>query len=201
MALPPQLTLLKDRLLTQYPFELAMFGLVIINLLQYFLGKKQNQSKLVKWLSPLRPYLLSQFAHIGTSNTHNTAFFSEESKNEFHFHASGRVNCAFMRVNHTLIKRQDLLTRLTVQLVSPSKDQCIYDIPVEGTVPMVFSVVRKRLHKTLYADNTDLTNLGNKFTRDGLTDSYVVFAENQETVDYVLDSCVLDVLNRYSCVE
>ncbi len=50
MALPAQLLLLKDRLLTQYPFELAMICLVLLNILQYFVGKKQNQTRLVKWL-------------------------------------------------------------------------------------------------------------------------------------------------------
>lgn len=90
---------------------------------------------------------------------------------------------------------------MTVQLLAPSKDQVIYDVPVEGTVPMVFSVVKKRLHKSVYADNNDLTNLGNKFSREGLSDSYVVFAENQESVDYVLDSTMLEVLNKYPCVQ
>lgn len=87
----------------------------------------------MRWLSPLRPFLLEQFAHLGTSPTHNTAFFSEESKNEFVFYASGRANCSFMQVRHRLIKRQDLLTRLSLQLLSPSKDQAIYDLPVEST--------------------------------------------------------------------
>lgn len=98
-----------------------------------------------------------------------------------------------MVATHKLEKRQDLLSLLLAPLLGSSGDQVIYDIPVDSEQPIVFGITPYKSHKSLYAQNTDLTNLASKITNHSLdAHMYTVFGENQETVDYLLDSTLIN---------
>ncbi len=61
---------------------------------------------------------------------------------------------------------------------------------VSAPQPVVFSVLRKREVKNQHANNPDFKYFCRKIKAEGLTESLVVLAENEETVDYLLDSSV-----------
>jgi len=84
-------------------------------------------------------------------------------------------------------------------LIWPEKDRISIEIPIDLPVPLplVFSVVRKKEAKAIHSNYPDFKNFCRKMIFEELSSSYVVLGENEETVEYILNSAVTSTLKKY----
>lgn len=99
---------MKTSVIQRYFYECIGLIILVIYLLNYYVGKRVNLHILTRWLIAGKPIFDQNFSHIGVSplqgGIEGGALFDEESCYTYKFYASGRVNCDYCLVTLDVFK-------------------------------------------------------------------------------------------------
>eukprot|EP01104_Vermistella_antarctica_P013179 TRINITY_DN3959_c0_g1_i1.p1 TRINITY_DN3959_c0_g1~~TRINITY_DN3959_c0_g1_i1.p1 ORF type:complete len:468 (-),score=152.33 TRINITY_DN3959_c0_g1_i1:184-1554(-) len=129
--------------------EMACAPILLIFIVNYFIGGRANGLIAKQWHATIRPILMSQF--------HIVDKLLKETMCNYTMLASGRINCAGVQSSLDLTRRHDLFFVLG-SMVWPTKDTWIVDVPMDDDAsdPFVFALVRKEDLVQMRTDNPDL---------------------------------------------
>jgi len=177
-------------------YEFMLIIILAIYVINYFLGKKLNEKYVLLWTQQNKPLFESEFAHIGVGNGPEGALIQAESANSYRFYASGRQNCESALVSLDYKKRQDLLSMFIFNLIWPERDRIRVDIVIDNAVPFVFAVSKRREAKNISTNNNDVKNFCRRMPNAELEKQFAVFAETEESANYVLTNAVISALKK-----
>ncbi|KAA3675982.1 uncharacterized protein DEA37_0008515, partial [Paragonimus westermani] len=194
----PDLTMAKvpHRLTTSwdnYHLEMLIVSVLLVYLLNYFVGRTKNMQLAAAWFEAHKPLLDAQFAMVGDDGQAEPASGTllKESEHLYSLWCSGRVHCEAMLVELRLIKRQCLLFMLANWL-QPTHDTVVAKIIMEDTEMdgWVMAVGPKRRLQALAKDHQDLAffcpdKRGQRFA--GLPESLTVLSEITEATTSMLN--------------
>ncbi|KAF7261622.1 hypothetical protein EG68_00992 [Paragonimus skrjabini miyazakii] len=194
----PDLTMAKvpHRLTTSwdnYHLEMLIVSVLLVYLLNYFVGRTKNMQLAAAWFEAHKPLLDAQFAMVGDDGQAEPASGTllKESEHLYSLWCSGRVHCEAMLVELRLIKRQCLLFMLANWL-QPTHDTVVAKVIMEDTEMdgWVMAVGPKRRLQALAKDHQDLAffcpdKRGQRFA--GLPESLTVLSEITEATTSMLN--------------
>lgn len=126
--------------------------MVLMYLIYYFIGKRQNSGKLDKFAKTFRATLHDQFIQTGNKTADKETGFTTEGDASFTSWCTGRRNCLGALIELQLAARQDLmsvgLSLVQVRVCSSSVEgwclrvhantpPCTHDTRLTGRVPCV----------------------------------------------------------------
>ena len=79
--------------------ETVLVFLLLVYILNYFVGKKLNKKLASLWVQENKEVFQSEFSHIGVTDQPNGPLIDSESAHQFKFYASGRQNCLYSLVS------------------------------------------------------------------------------------------------------
>lgn len=208
-----------------YWMEMVFLAGLVVYFANYIIGKSKNVSLANTWFNAHKAFLEENFALVGDSDGKkdlNTtqATMLQESDSVFTLWCSGRVCCEGMLVELRQIKRQDLLAVAMMMVGSKVKDQVIIEAEISKDCMdgFVFAVCSKKSALKMSKECSDLVNSLESFSTKHLDillslqkqycislpkDKYntpagfSVFSEISEATNFILDSRVLAILNKF----
>lgn len=140
---------------------------------QFYFGKKYNETLAFLWLQKNLDYFKDQFSVIGIDEDPKkvsvlppvegetrlrNALIEQHSYNLYKFYATGRLNCMYCLVTLETKRRQDLFTMATFNLLWPELDRISYEIPLSfsDSFPCIFAVVKRNEMKTILENDKTL---------------------------------------------
>ena len=228
-----------------YVWEICMIGVICIYFANFIYGKSKNYSLASAWFQANRDLLERNFCVVGDDGSTPDLPSSEpqkelseeeqqeptgpskvgtlikDSENSYGLWCSGRQSCDGMLVQLKLIKRQDLINGLLMQLIKPQSDQIIISVeyPSKDSLDnFVFCLTNKKISQRLFNDYQDLAtycsekktmpsqNGSNQFSGDykyadllkpAVASKYVLLNECGEVPNFILDMKVCAFLNKY----
>lgn len=208
-----------------YVYEIVMLVVIAIYLANFLYGKSKNYRLVQAWYDSHRELLERNFSLVGDDGTSpdlprltessqsETGPLIKESENSYALWCSGRQQCDGLLIQLKLIKRQDLINGLFMQMVKPQSDQLI--LSVEYPSPddidtFVLCLSNKKISQQMFNDYQDLASfcsekkalqLSASVSSDPLNSAvsskYVLLNEIGEVSNAVLDSRVCAFLNKY----
>ena len=178
-----------------YVWEICMIGVICIYFANFIYGKSKNYSLASAWFQANRDLLERNFCVVGDDGStpdppsneppkevsdedqHEPAGPSKvgalikDSENSYGLWCSGRQSCDGMLVQLKLIKRQDLINGLLMQLVKPQSDQIILSVeyPSKDSLDnFVFCLTNKKASQRLFNDYQDLATYCSKHQKHDL---------------------------------
>lgn len=181
----------------KYLVEICLALLVVVFILNFFVGKKVNTKIAAMWLSEAVPLLRNNFAHLGFGEDSNLSL-SQMTYNDFEFFASGRDFCHYMFMHLTTKKRQDVVTGSLFGLLWPEKDRLIVDIPIDVDLPLEILVCRKQNVRRTQQEMPNINQLIAPMKVDRFNNTNIaVLAESGETVDIVINKRFSNAFEKY----
>lgn len=164
--------------------------------LNFYFGKKKNETIAASWMHALTPVFQANFEHLGANDSEEPPL-QKESDHAYKFFATGRYNCAYALATLELVKRQDLLSTAVLGLVWPQHDKMIVEIPIKPMQrqPLVFGVTKAQLLKKIRKSVDDLKNFARVCKCDDVSSSLRVLSESDEVATEFLDSKAKSMLN------
>jgi len=123
----------------EYTLEIFSVSLLVLWVLNFFVGRYRNDSIAKNWFKAAEPLLSEQFSELSyyadSVQAGKNATYIKESDNVYKFYASGRRNCIGILCTLELRKRHDLFSlALALFNIGPVKDRLIIEIPVTAMV-------------------------------------------------------------------
>ncbi|EAR94967.2 transmembrane protein, putative (macronuclear) [Tetrahymena thermophila SB210] len=187
-----------NRLSQKYFYEsLAIYGMLLF-IIFYQTGKKQNIIMLNDWYDACKNVFESNFSHVGVGKSGDKSLFYQETPAAFKFYASGRETIQFCLVNFEFRKRQDIITNWFFNLIWPEKDRITIDMPLyDQKEPICAAVLRKKDLKTARENYLDLKGLVQKIDTDILDDNHLVLlAGDNYIANTLFDDSTLKLLEQ-----
>lgn len=194
---------------SNYQVELLMmFGLGVY-LLNYIYGKTKNQTLAQAWFDAHKDLLQQQFAVVGDDGTSKEVqqdVLVKETDSTFVVWCSGRSGCNGMLVKLQMLKRQDIVSVMSL-IMRPKHDQITIRVELEADEmdTYVFAVGQKKSLAKLAKDMTDLTMYTTEkknADKQGLPSNFTILSEIAEATANMLDPKVLAAINKYDdCVD
>lgn len=205
---------------TNYVYELAMLAIILVYLIFFLIGKSKNYRLVNAWYQANRDLLEKNFALVGddgqsaevTPNPEQGTFI-KDSENSYGMWCSGRQGCDGLLIQLKLIKRQDLINGLLMQLVKPQSDQLVFSVEYvnkEDIDSFVFCLTNKKNSTQMFNDYQDLSSfcvekkpsnsVQSQFAElltPQVGQKYVLLNEIGEVPNLVLDKTVCAFLNKY----
>ncbi len=97
-------------------------------------------------------------------------------------------------------RRQDLLVSLVYSIFWPEKDRVLVEcaLPDKWGLKGLLYVLKSTQVRSLINEYQDFKDMCKKYTIQGLTNSKIsVFGEHNDTISYVFDKRVIEVLNKH----
>lgn len=211
-----------------YVYEILMLVVIGIYLINFLYGKSKNYRLVTAWYNSHRELLERNFTVVGDDgnspdvpiNKINSESVSEtgplikDSENCYALWCTGRQQCDGLLIQLKLIKRQDLINGLVMQLIKPQSDQLILSVEypnVDDIDNFVFCLSNKKISTQMFNDYQDLASFCSEKKAlpmsniNGLNDpvsssvsnKYVLLNEIGEIPNAVLDTRVCAFLNKY----
>lgn len=172
----------------KYLTEVCLASILVVYMLNFFVGKKVNTKVATMWLAEAIPLLRQNFAHLGFGEESNLSL-SQISYTEFEFYATGRDYCHYLFLNMNTKKRQDVITGGLFGLIWPEHDRIVLDIPIDVDLPLEMLICRKYNVKKTQQEMPNINTLITPINVERFKDtSIAVLAETSETVDIVLNN-------------
>lgn len=216
-----------------YIWEIVMLVIIAIYFINFIYGKTKNYRLVTAWYQAHRDLLERNFTVVGDDGnsteipkqeSNEIGTLIKESENSYGLWCTGRQMCDGMLVQLKLVKRQDLINGVIMQMIKPQSDQIM--ISVEFPNPddidnFVFCLTNKKISQQLFNDYLDLSSyctekktvpssggggassfFGDYKYVDLITNPLVVsrftmLNELGEVPNSILDSRVCAVLNKY----
>eukprot|EP00347_Sterkiella_histriomuscorum_P010296 403376849 len=197
----------------KYSYEM-MWGVVfVIAIFMFLRGRSANDNLAQEWKKACTQIISQNFAHFGVAKETSTSV-EKISYNEYQYFASGRQNCHYALFKINLKKRHCLFTTVGMDIIWPSKDQVIVEIPIsvpeyalsDGSstthVPLELVICRARDIKNFHTNFPYIKKFVAPFQVKSMSEakqdsnSLVVYAESAEAANHIIDQQIGDVLSR-----
>lgn len=187
----------------RYSYEICMFTVLIIFILNIIYGIKKNRSIADKWFMKNRSFFEDNYAHLGGEREYNPENLSliKDSYNDYKFFASGRVYVSWMIVDINLKRRQDLISVLSQIFLFNEKDRIMYEtsfVPAED-IPCIFAICKKKDIKNTkksYREVDEFTEVENPSYLDK---NYVLLTEDKDIINKIFSN--YQFLTQYRKIE
>ncbi|KAJ4899582.1 hypothetical protein Rs2_13533 [Raphanus sativus] len=192
----------KKKQLSSYTVEIVCVSILIAYLINYFLGKRDNESLALSWASKfaLKDAILEKnfsLLGVGGQGEEDSPLLLKEATNVFKFYASGRRYCHGLLATLELKSRHDLISRL-FNCVVPCKDEIGVEVYMndEAMDHVVFAVARKKAAKGMLKEMRDLQRFGGMVAAPGgrkwVAEELAVVSESKEVAGDMITDVVLD---------
>ncbi|KAF8086199.1 hypothetical protein N665_0632s0019 [Sinapis alba] len=185
---------------SSYTVEIVCVSILITYLINYFVGKRDNESLALSWASKfaLKDAIFEKnFSLLGVGEGDDSPLLLKEATNVFKFYASGRRYCHGLLATLELKSRHDLISRL-FNCVVPCKDEVSLEVYMndEAMDHVVFAVARKKAAKGMHKEMRDLQRFGGMVAAPGgrkwVTEELGVVSESKEVAGDMITDVVLD---------
>ncbi|WOL03555.1 hypothetical protein Cni_G12275 [Canna indica] len=184
-----------------YTIEIVCVSFLICFLINYFTGKRENESIALAWAGKFATkdsIFEKNFSLLGTGDGKDTPLLLKEGQDVFKFYASGRRYCQSVLATMEMRSRHDLISR-AFDLVLPNRDVITFEVVMNDDAMdhIVLAIARKKLAKSMHKEEKDLQRfatlgvtplLGRKWVAEEL----LVIAESKEAAGDMITEVVLD---------
>lgn len=186
--------------ISSYTVEIACVSFLIMFVINYFTGKKENEKIALAWASKFATkdsIFEKNFSLLGVGETDDSPLLLKEGQNVFKFYASGRRYCQGLLATMELKSRHDLISRL-YNMVVPCKDEITFEVYMNDDAMdhVVLAVAKKKLAKTMQKEITDLQRFASLVSppsgRKWVAEELAVVAESKEVAGDMINETVLD---------
>ncbi|XP_060167644.1 uncharacterized protein At5g49945 [Lycium barbarum] len=186
--------------ISAYTVEIVCVSFLIMFVINYFTGKKENEKLALAWASKFATkdsIFEKNFSLLGVGETDDSPLLLKEGQNVFKFYASGRRFCQGLLATMELKSRHDLISRL-YNMVVPCKDEITFEVYMNDDAMdhVVVAVGKKKLAKTMQKELTDLQRFASLVSppngRKWVADELAVVAESKEVAGDMISETVLD---------
>jgi len=196
-----------------YWLEATYIGVILAYLINFWMGKRKNESIAHAWLQANAKFFITNFSRIGdlttggfseedadeVVNKNSDKMLTKETHSTFKLRATGRINCIGLQVTLKLKKRHDLFATI-LDLFSKDQERVMIDVLMdpEAMEKFVFAVVKKKDEKRYRKTFSDISTFtGPAITPPGLPATLCVCSEMEELVPALLHAEVLHTLKNY----
>ena len=181
----------------KYLTEMCLASIMLVYILNFFVGKGVNSKIATMWLTQALPVLRDNFAHLGFGNQTN-AHLSQITYDEFEYYASGRDNMGYVFINLRTKKRQDVITGGLFGVIWPENDRIIMDIPIGTEMPLELIVCRDYDIKKQFSEMPHLKGLAKSYEPASFKETNLGFiAESPEVINHVFSKKFVNLLTKY----
>ncbi|XP_047315067.1 uncharacterized protein At5g49945-like [Impatiens glandulifera] len=190
----------KSRFPQSYAVEIVCGSFLIMFVINYFTGKKENEHIALAWAAKFAgkdSIFEKNFSLMGVGEGDDSPLLLKEGQTVFKFYASGRRFCQGLLATMELQSRHDLISRL-YNAVVPCKDEITFEVYMNDDAmdQVVFALAKKKLAKTMQKEVRDLQKFGNLITppsnRKWVTDDLVAISESKEVSGDLITETVLE---------
>lgn len=203
-----------------------MLCIILVYMVNFFYGKSKNYTLVNHWYQTNRALLEKSFAVVGddgmspdvpSSDENETGKLIKDSESSYALWCTGRHGCEGMLMQLKLIKRQDFVNGVLMQLMKPQCDQLVISAEYaqqDDLDSFVFCLCARKSASQVLADYQDVSTycvekkLGQgasivdagKYTEMltfSVCNKYVMLNEIGEVPGLVLDKTVCAFLNKY----
>ncbi|KAI3707837.1 hypothetical protein L2E82_36703 [Cichorium intybus] len=183
-----------------YTVEITCVSILIIFAINYFTGKKENETLALAWAAKFATndsIFEKNFSLLGVGEAEDSPLLLKEGQNVFKFYASGRRFCQGLLATMELKSRHDLLARL-YNMIVPCKDEITFEVYMNDDAMdhVVFAMAKKKAAKTMQKELRDLQRFGNLMpaptNRKWVADELGVITESKEVAGDLITEAVLD---------
>lgn len=182
-----------------YYYEIAAVLFIAVYIINFMLGRKENDKIAEAWYREYESLFEPQFASLGAYGGQEKGVLLKDSQSCYKFYASGRRNCHGCLVTIETKKRHDLFSLfLSLFGMAETKDTVTIEVPMPDDMEhFVFAVVPKKSATKLRASVADLENFTIARKSNRVPDSYVTLTDTPEIEADLLDDRVFKVLVDY----
>ncbi|KAJ8529770.1 hypothetical protein K7X08_036605 [Anisodus acutangulus] len=186
--------------ISAYTVEIVCVTFLIVFVINYFTGKKENENLALAWASKFATkdsIFDKNFSLLGVGENDDSPLLLKEGQNVFKFYASGRRYCQGLLATMELKSRHDLISRL-YNMVVPCKDEIMFEVYMNDDAMdhVVVAVGKKKLAKTMQKEITDLQRFASLVSppsgRKWIAEELAVVAESKEVAGDMISETVLD---------
>jgi hypothetical protein len=154
-----------------YIWEIVMLIIIGLYFTNFIYGKSKNYRLVTAWYQAHRDLLERNFAVVGDdgnsqdlakpSDSSEVGTLIKESENSYGLWCTGRQMCDGMLVQLKLVKRQDLVNGVIMQMIKPQSDQIMISVEFQAADDLdnfVFCLTNKKLSQQLFNDYLDLSS-------------------------------------------
>uniref|UniRef100_A0A7N0RGU0 Coiled-coil domain-containing protein 47 n=1 Tax=Kalanchoe fedtschenkoi TaxID=63787 RepID=A0A7N0RGU0_KALFE len=183
-----------------YMVEIVCGSFLIIFLINYFTGKKENEKIALAWAARFATrdsIFAKNFSLLGVGEGEDSPLLLKEGQTIFKFYASGRRYCQGLLATIELKSRHDLISRL-YNMVVPNKDEISFEVYMNDDAmdQVIFAMAKKKAAKVMQKELVDLQRFaalvsppnGRKWAPDELG----VVSESKEVAGDLITDIVLD---------
>eukprot|EP00475_Leptophrys_vorax_P013780 TRINITY_DN20132_c0_g1_i1.p1 TRINITY_DN20132_c0_g1~~TRINITY_DN20132_c0_g1_i1.p1 ORF type:complete len:398 (-),score=121.51 TRINITY_DN20132_c0_g1_i1:40-1233(-) len=181
--------------------EIFMGVFLAIYLVNFFIGKNQNNDIAAHWFNIIRPVLDAQFHEVGAYDPPQTEKMVKDSHNLFKVYASGRRYCAGILATLELRKRQDIFSLILAQFnMSVTHDTMTLDIPLDDDVAdsILFAICKKRDERRMKRNNKDVEFLAVSSKSEILPRELIVLQDSIELEREILTNQLIQLISDNS---
>jgi PAT complex subunit CCDC47 len=177
-----------------YQLEYMALTLVFVYAINYFLGRKSNDSIAESWYFATHSVFADNFAALGRAAYHETVGqyamgndgqLVKDSNSIYKFYASGRKHCKGVLATIQLRNRHDLFSVFMDAVgIGSDRDSVTLEISMDSKQmePSVFCIMRNRDVKKLHSQLEDLRDFASVIETDKVPDSHTVLTDAGETI-------------------
>lgn len=189
-----------------YAVEIACVCFLIALAVNYFVGKRENESLALAWAAKFASkdtIFHKNFSLLGVGDGEESPLLLKEALNVFKFYASGRRYCHGLLATMELKSRHDLISRV-FNLVVPCKDEITFEVYMnEETMDhVVFAMARKKAAKAMQKEVKDLQRFAGIVSppagRKWVSEELAVISESKEVAGDMITDTVLDQVRIFS---
>ena len=189
-----------------YAVEIACGSFLVIFLINYFTGKRENENIALSWAAKFATkdsIFERNFSLLGVGEGEDSPLLLKEGQNVFKFYASGRRCCQGLLATMELKSRHDLISRM-YNMVVPCKDEISFEVYMNDDAMdhIIFAVARKKAAKGMQKDLKDLQRFAGILTtpsgRKWVPEELSVISESKEVASDLITEAVLDQVGNFS---
>ncbi|KAI3755188.1 hypothetical protein L1987_54983 [Smallanthus sonchifolius] len=183
-----------------YTVEVTCILILIIFAINYFTGKKENETLALAWATKFATnewIFEKNFSLLGVGEGEDSPLLLKEGQNVFKFYASGRRFCQGVLGTMELKSRHDLMARL-FNMIVPCKDEITFEVYMNDDAMdhVVFALAKKKVVKVMQKEVRDLQRFGSLMAVPGnrkwVADELGVVTESKEVAGDLITEAVLD---------
>jgi len=188
---------------TNFYLEYFYGGLIMVYLLNFFIGRYKNEAIAKSWLSSVIQEFEANFTKVGMPAGPGSSLFAnrliKESQAVFKLKATGRINCVGVQATLQLRKRQDFVSCYIMETIFGTVDTLLVDVLLEESTmdSFVFACLKKKEEKKYRKATPDIAQFTkNAQSVEGLNSAFVVVSEVDELVNRFMPQSVVATLNK-----
>ncbi|KAL7258064.1 hypothetical protein ACSBR1_004227 [Camellia fascicularis] len=183
-----------------YIVEIACGWFLIIFVINYFYGKKENENIALAWATKFATkdsIFDKNFSLLGVGDEADSPLLLKEGQNVFKFYASGRRFCQGLLATMELKSRHDFISRL-FNMVVPCKDEMTFEVYMndEAMDQVVLALAKKKASKTMHKEVRDLQSFASLVSppsnRKWVVEDLTVISESKEVAGDLITETVLE---------